>query len=230
MRSTLLVICASILLAATVATATVSSDNVEKLLTGEVRLTGDLQLTDADHDTLFRAFTKRFNKSYTTENMLVYKHRLSVFSDNIKRVYKMNAKQNMTTYGITKFMDLEPEEWKSIYLSKRMPVEMRDIPRMENVPESADPLPQEWDWRKHGAVTYVKDQGQCGSCWAFSTTGNIEGQWFLAGHNLTALSEQQLVDCDHECEPDAPKDCDAGCDGGLMYVFAHMRTWTCFTN
>jgi len=53
----------------------------------------------------------------------------------------------------------------------------------------------------------------CGSCWAFSTTGNIEGQWALAGHPLTSLSEQNLVDCDHTCIKGV---CDAGCDGGLM--------------
>jgi len=59
----------------------------------------------------------------------------------------------------------------------------------------------------------VKNQGQCGDCWAFSTTGNIEGQWALAGHTLTSLSEQNLCDCDHTCIQGV---CDQCCDGGLL--------------
>jgi len=77
-------------------------------------------------------------------------------------------------------------------------------------------LPEEFDWREKGAVTEVKDQGSCGSCWSFSTSGALEGANFLATGELVSLSEQQMVDCDHECDSSEPDACDQGCNGGLM--------------
>lgn len=109
---------------------------------------------------------------------------------------------------------MSSEEFKQQYLNLKV-VRDPNAPVAETYSRKMiGDLPTEFDWRPKGAVTPVKDQGQCGSCWAFSATGNIEGQWFLAGNKLTSLSEQNLVDCDHECQ-DA-NDCDQGCNGGLQ--------------
>ena len=71
-------------------------------------------------------------------------------------------------------------------------------------------LPLSIDWRTRGAVTPVKNQGNCGSCWSFSTTGNIEGQWFLAGNTLASFSEQNFVSCDDLLA--------FGCNGGFSWI------------
>ena len=63
-------------------------------------------------------------------------------------------------------------------------------------------LPDTFDWRDKNVVSSVKDQGSAGTCWAFSTVGNVEGQWVLAGHPVVSLATEQLVDCDATIDPD----------------------------
>ena len=109
-------------------------------------------------------------------------------------------------YGATHLADLTQEEFKRDYLgySRDMVGDDPDIHwPAADIPDID--LPESWDWRQHGAVSEVKNQGMCGSCWAFSTTGNVEGQHAVKNGKLVSLSEQELVDCDKR---------DAGCGGG----------------
>jgi cathepsin F len=121
------------------------------------------------------------------------------------RVDWQNSFNTTATYGVTKFSDLTPEEFRQRYLTT-MPVGAFDRSHVVPGLKRSSAPPTSIDWRTKGAVTAVKNQGQCGSCWAFSTTGNVEGIHFLAGYKLVGLSEQQLVDCDKV---------DQGCNGGL---------------
>lgn len=153
---------------------------------------------------LFKDFMVKYNRTYSSQEEA--DRRLLIFNENLKTAEKLQSlDQGSAEYGVTKFSDLSEEEFRSLYLNPllsqwtlRKPMKPAAGPR--------DPAPPSWDWREHGAVSPVKNQGMCGSCWAFSVTGNIEGQWFLKRGSLLSLSEQELVDCDG---------LDQACGGGL---------------
>ena len=107
------------------------------------------------------------------------------------------------TQAVNEHADLSRTEWAARVGLRRLPGAERAATR--NLTWLAEPLsgPGAVDWRAKGAVTAVKNQGQCGSCWSFGATGTMEGAWQISGHRLVALSEQQLVDCSGE-----------GCRGG----------------
>ncbi|XP_054580605.1 cathepsin F isoform X2 [Eptesicus fuscus] len=152
---------------------------------------------------LFKDFITTYNRTYETEEEAQW--RMSIFINNMIRAQKIQALDRGTAqYGVTKFSDLTEEEFRTIYLNPLLKGEPGK--KMRPVKSVGDPAPPEWDWRKEGAVTKVKNQGMCGSCWAFSVTGNVEGQWFLKRGDLLSLSEQELVDCDRV---------DKACMGGL---------------
>jgi xylem cysteine proteinase len=107
--------------------------------------------------------------------------------------------------AVNKFADMTAREWRAKYLG----LANNTYGNRTYSPVKATALPASVDWTEHGAVTPVKDQGQCGSCWAFSSTGALEGAWFLKNGSLFNVSEQQLVDC-------STAEGNQGCNGGLM--------------
>jgi len=155
----------------------------------------------------FNRFIQEHGKSYTPEEYLI---RLGHFHESLKRSEQRNKKSSgRTQFGVTKFSDLSSEEFRQQYLTAKVSA----YERKEGVPTltpkiTTEEAPKELDYRKQGFVTKVKDQGQCGSCWAVSVTESIESQWIMAGKAKAddlALSMQQIVDCD---------DSDGGCNGG----------------
>merc|ERR1719495_39213 len=157
---------------------------------------------------LFETFNTHFNRTYGEDESELKQKKFEVFAENMKLVRNLNIMDRGTAqYGMTKFMDMTTDEFSKHFRpgfvdhfgEKPKLADTKSLLKSTEIPESVD-------WRKLGAVTPVKNQGSCGSCWAFSTTGNVEGQWFRKTKKLVSLSEQELVDCDS---------IDQGCNGGL---------------
>jgi len=134
--------------------------------------------------------------------------RFEIFKDNMEKIKAHNEKNLSWKMGITQFADMTPVEFKQ-HTSCLM--DQRPVSTELFTPQEGVTVPESVDWVAKGDVTPVKNQGQCGSCWAFSTTGSIESRVSIAGGGLTSLSEQELVDCSKK---------NNGCSGGLMdYAF-----------
>ncbi|KAF0890528.1 hypothetical protein E2562_003743 [Oryza meyeriana var. granulata] len=181
------------------------------------QVVGDDDDGELNAEAHFASFERRFGRTYRDAGERAY--RLSVFSANLRRARQHQRLDPTAVHGVTKFSDLTPAEFRERYLGLRRP-SLRGLDGGAEPHEApilpTDGLPTDFDWREHGAVGPVKDQGSCGSCWSFSTSGALEGAHYLATGKMEVLSEQQMVDCDHECDPSEPRSCDSGCNGGLM--------------
>jgi len=163
----------------------------------------------------FDAWAQKYGKTYADEAERAY--RMNVFSANKAKIAMMNARGAKETYGLNSFADRTHAELTKSRTSKSLKVAMRrtNMPTVV-APAARKTLPDIFNWVEKGAVTSVKDQGDCGSCWSFGAVGTMEGQLFLKKGKLENLSEQNLVDCDHECQTyGGYKICDEGCDGGM---------------
>jgi KDEL-tailed cysteine endopeptidase len=162
-----------------------------------------LPLFICDHWKNFEQFVERFGKRYNTVEE--FKTRFEIYRDNMEFAIEENQNLNNYTLGETIFADLTLDEFH--FYKNNFMVGSTCKPFTSTITT----VPSTIDWREKGAVTPVKDQGQCGSCWSFSATGAMEGAWQIANDDLVSLSEQQLVDCSAGF-----KYGNHGCNGGLM--------------
>ena len=160
-------------------------------------------IPDSKLNLVFRDYTKSYNKIYDQNE---YNYRRTIFGENYNYILKKNNEINYTL-GLNNYTDFARKEFNSIYLSGLVSSNNNYNFSYHNISNTS--IPNSIDWRAAGIVTNVKDQGQCGSCWAFSTVGTLEGQHALKSSNLVSLSEQNLVDCSSQ---------NYGCNGGWPSV------------
>jgi C1A family cysteine protease len=157
----------------------------------------------------FIEYKKQYKRQYASKAEEA--KRLRIFTENMERSRELSRANPLASFGVNEFADMSAAEFKIRHSGEKQFQKFVASHKADPaaVPEAAMIAAQgrQMDWRTKGAVTAVKNQGQCGSCWSFSATGSIEGQWFLAGNTLTSVSEQEFVSCDT---------IDSGCNGGLM--------------
>jgi C1A family cysteine protease len=156
---------------------------------------------------MWEAWKVQHQKSYSP---LEETARFGIFTHNYKKIQKFNAENDTPQLAMNKFGDLTAAEFKNKHASCAFYESNQDVVQASTESYDFGALPASVDWRAKGAVTAVKNQGQCGSCWTFSTTGVLEGWNFIHNGQLLSFSEQQIVDCDTGT--------DQGCDGGWPYL------------
>jgi len=157
-------------------------------------------------DNEWEQFKLKYQRNYLSSDE--HDNRKAVFAENLKLIQKHNVEEALGlhtyTLGVNEFADQTHEEFTKQFNGLKGNIQ---LPQQEGFVGAVGNLPESKDWRKEGYVTPVKNQGQCGSCWAFSAVGAMEGAHFKKTGKLVSLSEQNLVDCDTRE--------DQGCNGGL---------------
>jgi C1A family cysteine protease len=158
------------------------------------------ELMTEEHYKFFDFITQE-GRSFGTK--AEFEFRFEIFKQRLALHEEHNAKNLGWTLGVNQFTDRTDEEIKVLNGFKTMPTQAENRTQTFDESNLADSI----DWVSKGAVTPVKNQGQCGSCWSFSTTGSLEGAHFVKTGKLVSLSEQNLVDCSW---------LNHGCNGGSM--------------
>lgn len=161
---------------------------------------------------LYYQFLSKNSKFYNSEHL--FSEKFSVFIDNLKFIQEMNNVENNTfILGVNHFADISNDEWKNTYLG----LNGTKSTVCDQYKSSGSSIPDHLDWRTKNVLSAVKDQGQCGSCWAFAATETLESAYALKTGDLEVLAPQELVDCDKQS---------FGCQGGypdkaLVYIENH---------
>lgn len=152
----------------------------------------------------FQLWKEHVGREYDSDDE--HDYRKSVWTENVKYIHQHNTRNNTYTVAMNHLGDMTVEEYRKnmlgMRLTKKLPLGGVEVPLLLGLPRTVD-------WREHGYVTPVKNQGACGSCWSFSSTGAMEGANMNANGILVSLSEQNLVDCSSDYG-------NYGCNGGLM--------------
>jgi len=175
---------------------------------------GDRTETSESYWQRWKDFQVDHRKIYATQ--IEHDRRFIIFMDNVDKINRHNAQKLSWTLGVNQFADMTADEFKNHTTCMRGLIQNHGA-AVKLLDESNNP--DSIDWEAQGMVTPVKNQGQCGSCWAFSTTGAVEARSAITAHasGPTSLSEQELVDC-------SLSDGNAGCNGGLMdYGFKYVK-------
>jgi len=175
----------------------------------------------AEYRTAFAQFIHRFNKVYIAEEEVV---RFNIFKANYDRIRAHNSEGHFYELGVTIFADLSHDEFVQLYAAGGLMAATQALTNSSQLlgvhEYTGASLPSSVDWRKSGAVTNVKNQGQCGACWAFASAGALEGAWQIATGILVSLSEQQLMDCSSNSQFH-----NTGCQGGaIQYAYEYAKT------
>jgi len=175
----------------------------------------------------FREFVQKHNKPYAND-AVEYARREAIFNANVaamrRKSLSLIRKGEQPWFGVNMFTDMTAEEFSQSgrVMKRKLQADARSclahgvIADLSNIDISATPT--SWDWRTKNVVNPVQDQGQCGSCWTFSTIAAIESAVAIKSGKLQKFSEQEVVDCSKACVlEDGQQVCNAGCDGGWMW-------------
>lgn len=190
-------------------------------------LGAQVQISEAEFEDAFITFISTYQKSYM--NSWEFENKYQVFRKNYQAVADHNLRKEELEFElrINEFGDLTQEEFKAKYLGLKAPMktfsDFLKAPQMRHSKPAfkkfggRKDVPDAIDWTTKGVVTPVKNQGSCGSCWAFSATGAMESAIAIKTGKLVSLSEQQLVDCSRYTGNE-------GCNGGFMdYAFQYAE-------